>query len=479
MNLQELIPNFITEDGQFECKARLDRTNLLGWLKTVDGFANAKGGVIYLGVKDKSFDVVGYEAQDIDGEKQFFFHALKEHFPYMPSIKVSALPYEKNDKTRYLILIEVPSCEVKPVILKYQGMPMIYMRRDGFTNEATVEELFEMSHSSSSWPFFDKQITDIKYRKEDFSSLFAFYEERQSKTLTDKRLAAISFFNEDGYLAKGAYLFSDHYEGKETKIVCSSYRGFTRGDDVVVASNAFSGNLVDAYRFAYEFVNLRMNHGFRKVEQGRIDIDAYPSRALFEAIINALAHRDYYLEGSQISIDMFPNRLTISSPGSLFHGEEVKPTYDLDSLISRRRNELISNIFVLCGAMEAKGTGLEKIKNAYKDADISHRPYLFSKNGQFTIVLPDLTYEEGVSINEESIVLSRKIENGTRFDLDILVYCEASPRSVKEIAAYLGISDSSFLRKEVIQNLVDQGFLIAKEGKGKTYLSNKSLIILR
>ena len=49
-----------------------------------------------------------------------------------------------------------------------------------------------------------------------------------------------------------------------------------------------------------------------------IGVDAYPARALFEGIINAIAHRDYFLDGTQIQVDMFKNRLEISSPGSFF-----------------------------------------------------------------------------------------------------------------------------------------------------------------
>ena len=52
------------------------------------------------------------------------------------------------------------------------------------------------------------------------------------------------------------------------------------------------------------------------------NIDAYPQRALFEGIVNAIAHRDYFLDGTQIQVDMFKDRLEISSPGRFLQGRE-------------------------------------------------------------------------------------------------------------------------------------------------------------
>lgn len=478
MNIIDLIPNFIIENQQFECDEQLDREEKIGWLKTIDGFANAKGGIFYLGVKDKSYDLIGYDETDLDKEKLFLFNEVSRHFPLLPFIKTTPIPYEVNGKKRYILKAEVAESKQKPVILKYKEMPMVFLRRDGFTNAATNEELYAMINSSH--PSFDIQTSDTEFDEKDFTKLAKFYEERNpSKSLTKKELASIGFFDDSGKLRQGAILFKDDYAGDKTKIVCSSYRGLTRGDDMIIASNSFQGNLIDSYHFAYEFVMQRSNHGFVKTPSGRIDIDAYSERALFEAIINALAHRDYLMEGSQISVDLFLNRLVISSPGSLFNAGELKATYNIDSIISRRRNELICDTFVLCKAMEAKGTGLEKIKEAYKGQDMHHQPFVFSKNSQFSIVLPDLTYEEGVRMAQESITPLKPISNPSRFDLDILSYCYGEPRSVKEIATYLGLSDSSFLRKQILGNLVSQDFLVELDKGGKKYSSNTQLISVR
>ncbi len=71
---------------------------------------------------------------------------------------------------------------------------------------------------------------------------------------------------------------------------------------------------------------------------------------------------------------------------------------DIDSFISKRRNELICDIFIMCKAMEDKGTGFEKILEDYKNVDLKYKPFIFAKNNQFSIVLPDLTNKDGVGL---------------------------------------------------------------------------------
>ena len=48
MVLSDIYPNFIVENKEIECKARLDRENYLGWLKKVAGFADGNGGTFFL-----------------------------------------------------------------------------------------------------------------------------------------------------------------------------------------------------------------------------------------------------------------------------------------------------------------------------------------------------------------------------------------------------------------------------------------------
>lgn len=92
----------------------------------------------------------------------------------------------------------------------------------------------------------------------------------------------------------------------------------------------------------------------------RMDTFAYPEQALRESVVNALAHRDYSMQGTQIDIDIFKDRLTITSPGDWMH-DKMPSEYPLDMIPSIRRNKIICNAFELLGLMEKSESGFKKI----------------------------------------------------------------------------------------------------------------------
>lgn len=64
MYLEELIENVELESDKFECKSRLNREDVVGWLKSIAGFANASGGDFYIGVEDKTNKLIGFDRTD-------------------------------------------------------------------------------------------------------------------------------------------------------------------------------------------------------------------------------------------------------------------------------------------------------------------------------------------------------------------------------------------------------------------------------
>lgn len=476
MLLNDIYKDIITENKQIECKARLDRNNTFSWLKTIDAFANTKGGTLFIGVEDKTEKLIGFEQSEVDGEKLYFYHTLKEHFDILPEINIEVVPYKCKESLRYILAVLILESEIKPVILMFQKMPCVFKRRDGYTSPATTEELLQMTINSKPVQY-DMAKTDIKFDINDFKKLSKLYEDHTGSELTEKKLGSIDFYDENKNLYKGSLLFKDDYDGTDSSVVCSIYEGISRGDNKILASNSFKGNLVDCLEYMYNFVIMHMNKGFIKKDTYRVDLDAFPRRSIFESLVNALAHRDYFIHNSDIFVDMFKNRLVITSPGSMFKNDEVKATYQLDKMISCRRNQQISNVFALCKVMEIRGTGFEKILEDYKDADENHKPFIRSTNNQFSITLPDLTYQDGVSIEEDAVILLGDIEDSSKYDLKILTYCYSEYRNVKEIASHLGISNSTFLRKNVLENLLNQNYLILKEtSKEKQYLTNHNFV---
>jgi len=129
-----------------------------------------------------------------------------------------------------------------------------------------------------------------------------------------------------------------------------------------------------------------------------------------------VAHRNYFIYGAQIEINIFKDRLEITSPGSLL--------------------------------------GVRRLD---KEKDIS------CDDSSFTLTLPDMTYGSGISVNVDDIpeVYAMGMLSGKN-DMSILAFCYNSLHSVSEIADYLGMTPSTYFRKNTIKRLVNDGFLIEK-----------------
>ena len=373
-------------------------------------------------------------------------------------MKISFIRYEIKNDERFIIRVTIPESVVKPIILKYKNIPSIFMRRDGFTNGATYEEIIEMSIQSKNTQY-DILTSDTIYDPAQFTTLRSFYKNHNDgHELKEKFLNSIGFYNEEHFLSNGAVLFADNYSGEKTAVQCSVFSGFNKGSERIITINRFHGNIIATIQYMIDFVNQRMNHSMIKLDYVRQNIDSYPQRALFEGIINAVAHRDYYLDGTQIQIDMFKDRLEISSPGGFYRGEKLGKTYNLSGIISKRRNELIANILVACNVMEAAGTGFDKIIEEYKDANEAHKPYIYSSSDHFTLVLPDLTYDSGLEDANTPVLTFVPVPNGTE----------------------LGISDSTYLRKQILGNLESHGYLEKdKLSRAMYYKTNPDMVELK
>lgn len=217
MYLEEIAENIHLENDKFECKGKLNREDIIGWLKTIAGFANACGGDFYIGVEDKTNKLVGFDRIAADNERNYFNNQVNEHLVPRPQMKLSFLRYEIKDKERFVIRVQVLESVVKPVILKYKNIPSIFMRRDGFTNGATYEEIIEMSVKSKNTQY-DILSSDVKYKPENYNGLRAFYAaHNDGKELSEKALLSMGFYDEEGCLQMEQYYFQMITTGKRQK----------------------------------------------------------------------------------------------------------------------------------------------------------------------------------------------------------------------------------------------------------------------
>ena len=101
MFLEEITGDIKPESDKLECKAVLNREDVVGWLKSIAGFANASGGDFYIGVEDKTNKLIGFDRKAADNERNYFNNQVNEHLTPRPQMKISFLSYEMRGNERF------------------------------------------------------------------------------------------------------------------------------------------------------------------------------------------------------------------------------------------------------------------------------------------------------------------------------------------------------------------------------------------
>jgi len=147
----------------------------------------------------------------------------------------------------------------------------------------------------------------------------------------------------------------------------------------------------------YVDVNTRMM--WRKTSNGRVEYPEYPDAAVEEGIVNGLIHRDYLELGSEVHIDIFDDRMEITSPGGMPSGDFVQEL-DWTDVASVRRNPVIADLFQRLDLMERRGSGFKNILGAYafesEKRNATIRPEFRSIRSAFFAVLPNLNYGRAI-----------------------------------------------------------------------------------
>ncbi len=192
----------------------------------------------------------------------------------------------------------------------------------------------------------------------------------------------------------GAHAIPDSLPG----LRCIRWKGLDRsgGRKGILAGARYKGNLFTLLNKGIAFIKEHMKIQWEEADGKKTPLPDYPDRSIFEGMINALAHRDYLRTKSEIRIDIYDNRLTISSPGGMADGSQIQdkpPGIVLPSV----RNPVIAGILTQIGYMDQEGTGLAKIQSDCQKAlryTPEKSPSCYSDHGQFTLTLKNLNYPE-------------------------------------------------------------------------------------
>jgi ATP-dependent DNA helicase RecG len=262
-----------------------------------------------------------------------------------------------------------------PEPLQYQGR--VYVRRGRANDQPSTSELQEL-YNVFGLVFTEERVVPGSGLKDIEPSLFRDYMRRKGVDIEhEPRLdLEIDLFNRevlgrdfDGTLR--ATLFGLLCFGKSpqafpptqnlwTDLV--AYAGNDRGDEVLLAGEA-RGRLDEQVARAEDWLKSLGRHE-RYSGMQRADLWPVPPPAFRECVVNAVAHRDYAILGSRVLVEIFDERIVVTSPGAL--PNHKRPESVLAGGTPRSRNESMANFLFDLGLMEQRGSGYPRIRRAMR-----------------------------------------------------------------------------------------------------------------
>ena len=452
MNLKEIIG----EATDYDKKVALEVKKPKSWCKSVSAFANGVGGMLIFGVSNEN-EIKGLDNAERDAE--IISEQIKTRLDPIPEFHLSFFRTE-DDKT--LILLNIQSGEETPYYYSADSVMEAYVRLGNESVKADATELkrLVLRGKNSS---FDALSTTYSASDYAFSKLRERYKAWTGESLEDKELISFGLVDDKGRLTNAGALMADDSPIRWSRVFCTRWNGLDKGGGTLDALDdaEFSGSLISLLNEGTAFIKRNMKTMWKKTADSRIDMPEYCERSYFEALVNALVHRDYLVNGSEVHIDMFDNRMVIYSPGGMVDGTLVQDRI-IDAIPSTRRNPILADVFQRLGYMERKGSGLTKIINAYQNAnnyDESKAPQFISSRVEFTVILKNLNYGEDGDKEYETDETSPRIDEYIQRTEDVFINAlRKNPNiSRKELAKMLMISEDGV--KYHLKKLKNKGLI--------------------
>ena len=430
MNIKDLIG----EATEYDKKLALEEKKPKSWCKSVSAFANTFGGALIFGISNEGM-VVGLENPEDDAEK--ISEVIKTRLDPMPEFK---LRFYQTEDGKVLIILDVYKGDETPYYYSGDGVLEAYVRVGNESVKATATELKRLVLRGKNTSY-DSQNSTYKAEDYAFSKLKERYKKWTGNSFDDKDLISFGLVNERGNLTNAGALLADESPIRCSRLFCTRWNGLNKSGGAVDALDdaEYSGSVISLIENGEAFIKRNCKMKWRKTANSREEMPEYVERSYHEALINALAHRDYLVNGSEVHIDIYDDRMEIYSPGGMPDGSIIQ---DRDPLMvpSTRRNPVLADVFNRLGYMERKGSGFGKIISGYEfqiNYDESKRPSFRSDRYQFTVVMPNLNYDVSQEF-EENKTMSESMSELERTRMQIILhYLNTNKEINSSIAAKL------------------------------------------
>lgn len=415
--------------------------------KEIIAFANCDGGKLYIGVRDDG-TVIGLD--NADSISLQISNMVRDSIK--PDITMF-LHYETIiENGKHIVAVDIQRGTDRPYYLAKKGMrPEGVYVRQGYSSvpatDAAIRRMiketdgdrFEAMRCLNQELTFEAVKKEFELRKIDFGT-------QQMRTL--------KLIDHDGLYSNLALLLSD-------QCVHTIKAAVFQGTDQTIFKDRreFTGSLMQQMNEVYDFIDFRNQTRATIEKLYRIDVRDYPEIAVRESLLNLLVHRDYSFSASAF-ISIYEDRIEFVSIGGLMPGIELE---DVMVGISVCRNQDLANVFYRLHLIEAYGTGMSKIMNAYENMQL--KPVIEITKNAFKIILPNrnVEYEAKKEAAKTESDTQNVVNTGKRHnngEEKILQYVRTHGSITKnDVIDLLEVSASTAsrtLRKMVKANLLQQ-----------------------
>ena len=310
--------------------------------------ANTASGVFILGVDDKSRTITGIPKEKLDIVETWLRGICNDIIKpaLFCRIRKISVPVDDN-RERTIIRVDVPRS------FHVHESPSGYFHRIGSSKRKMAPEVLArlfQQRSQARMIRFDEQSVAIAPRTCLNKNLWDKFKTPLSSGDDEEFLLKLRLLtqDEDGNICptiSGVLMACDkpHEYLENAYIQAVAYRGTERNADYQKDARDIVGPLDTQIIEAYKFVDKNMQV-YAVKQPARRNIPQYAMQAVFEALVNAVAHRDYSVHGSKIRLHIFSDRLEIFSPGT------ISNTMTIESLPIRQsaRNELLASLLARC-----------------------------------------------------------------------------------------------------------------------------------
>ena len=418
---------------------------------SLSSFSNQnEGGVILFGIDEKDdFSIKGvYDAQDL--QKKVAEQCKQMEPPVMALFTVCDIDGKK------IVSAEIPGVDVdlRPVFYKGVGRIKGSYIRVGESDEPMSE------YEIYSYEAFRKRIRD-ELRTVDDEKFSLINNERIShylnevkkekdnlaKSVSDDDILELMGITKGGKpTLAGLMCFSIYPQAyyPQLCITAVALPGTEQGisginDERFIDNKRITGSIPEMLDSAVDFVR-RNSRNITIIDSNgrRIDKPEYPVKAVREAILNALVHRDYssYTENIPVRIEMYRDRLEIINSGGLYGNISIN---ELGQVRPDTRNPALANILEVLHYTENRYSGIPTIMNEFASNNFP-MPVFSVKHGDFKVVMRNIFYSDNISIEEA-----------------VIDFC-SKPRSRDEIVSFVGKS-KNYVSSKIIIPLTKKGAL--------------------